>query len=209
VAGRVVEVDGFATVMGQGQVRGSHSRSRSGSSSLYQGEGGINASKVPRPRSKKSDTPPWWRVLLAELLGTFTLLCFGLGVNAQVSLSSDHDGSFLSINFGWGIGVLMGAYMAFGVTGGHLNPALTIACAVAGKVRWSSVPWFIAGQVVGAWLGAAAVFCIYYDGACGLNKGGGVSGLLRVLWIRATDACCGHVVACTQRSTTLTMAVEL
>ena len=70
------------------------------------------------------------REMLAEFLGTAVLLIFGLGVVAQTVLSRQTAGSMLSINICWGIGVMMGCYVSAGVTGAHLNPAVTIALAV-------------------------------------------------------------------------------
>ena len=47
--------------------------------------------------------------------------------------------SFLSMNAGYGIGLMIGVYMAAGVTGGHLNPAITLAMALRGKTSWLKV----------------------------------------------------------------------
>jgi glycerol uptake facilitator-like aquaporin len=55
---------------------------------------------------------------------------FGNGSVAQTALSKGTHGSFFSINWGFGIGVMMGAYISGGVSGGHLNPAVTLALAV-------------------------------------------------------------------------------
>ena len=69
--------------------------------------------------------------MLAEFLGTFVLIVFGVGVVAQVVLSHGQNGNYLSINLGWGLAVVMGIYVASGVTGAHLNPAVTLALASA------------------------------------------------------------------------------
>jgi glycerol uptake facilitator-like aquaporin len=70
------------------------------------------------------------REALAEFLGTFVLILFGVGVVAQVVLSRQTAGSFLSINLAWGLAVTMGCYVAGGVSGAHMNPAVTIALAI-------------------------------------------------------------------------------
>jgi glycerol uptake facilitator-like aquaporin len=75
------------------------------------------------------------RELLAEFLGTFILIVFGVGVVAQVVLSKKLAGDFLSINIAWGLAVTMGCYVSAGVTGAHLNPAVTLALAVNGSCR--------------------------------------------------------------------------
>jgi glycerol uptake facilitator-like aquaporin len=72
------------------------------------------------------------REAAAEFLGTFILLMFGIGVVAQFVLSGGKNGQYLSINIAWGLGVTMGAYVAAGVSGAHLNPALTLALRFGG-----------------------------------------------------------------------------
>ncbi|MBZ5560488.1 MAG: aquaporin, partial [Acidobacteriia bacterium] len=85
------------------------------------------------------------RELLAEFLGTFVLIVFGVGVVAQVVLSKQANGGYLSINIGWGLAVAMGCYVSAGVTGAHLNPAVTLALAVHRKLPWGKVvPYSIA-----------------------------------------------------------------
>src|SRR5215813_10404646 len=66
------------------------------------------------------------REMLAEFLGTFVLIIFGVGVVAQTVLSKGSAGTALSINIAWGLGVVMGCYVCAGVTGAHLNPAVTL-----------------------------------------------------------------------------------
>src|SRR3977135_600213 len=84
------------------------------------------------------------RELLAEFFGTFILIVFGVGVVAQVVLSKQTAGTFLSINIAWGLAVMMGCYAAAGVTGAHLNPAVTLALAVRRKFPWRrGVPYAI------------------------------------------------------------------
>src|ERR1051325_2129757 len=79
------------------------------------------------------------RELLAEFLGTFVLIVFGVGVVAQTVLSKGAAGSFFSINIAWGLAVAMGCYVAAGVTGAHLNPAVTLGLAVHRGFPWRRV----------------------------------------------------------------------
>jgi len=83
--------------------------------------------------------PALTRELLAEFFGTFILIMFGVGVVAQVVLSHQAAGTTLSINIAWGIAVTMGCYVSAGVTGAHLNPAVTLALAVRRGFPWGKV----------------------------------------------------------------------
>ncbi|MFN7944784.1 MAG: MIP/aquaporin family protein [Blastocatellia bacterium] len=103
------------------------------------------------------------RELLAEFLGTLVLITFGTAVVAQVLLSKEKNGQYLSINLAWGLGVTMAVYVAGGVTGAHLNPAVTLAMAMRRALSWRKVlPYWIA-QTVGAFAGAAITFILYRD----------------------------------------------
>ncbi|KAL0585958.1 hypothetical protein ABG067_004281 [Albugo candida] len=102
------------------------------------------------------------RECLAEFLGTFILLCFGNGVVAQVVLSQQNSGVYLSINMGWGLGVLFGIHCAGGVSGAHINPAVTTTLALFRRFPWRKAPFYILAQLLGAFCGAAMVLAIYY-----------------------------------------------
>jgi MIP family channel proteins len=101
------------------------------------------------------------RELLAEFLGTLVLIAFGAGVVAQVVLSKESNGSYLSINLAWGFGVTMGIYVAGGVSGAHLNPAVTLALALRRGFPWRKVIPYSLAQITGAFAGAATVFFVY------------------------------------------------
>lgn len=103
------------------------------------------------------------RIVLAEFAGTFLLLTFGDGSVAQSVLSNGSKGDFFSINWGYGIAVMMGVYATLGVSGGHLNPAVTVAMAAVGKLDYKKIPAYLIGQYTGAFLGAAVVFATYYE----------------------------------------------
>src|ERR687888_2830864 len=111
------------------------------------------------------------RELLAEFLGTFILIVFGVGVVAQVVLSKQTAGSFLSINIAWGLAVMMGCYVAAGVTGAHLNPAVTLALAAHRRFPWSKVLPYSLAQIAGAFVASAIVFVTYHE-ALGAFDGG-------------------------------------
>lgn len=101
-------------------------------------------------------------IFVSELVGTATLILLGCGVVANVVLTNTlgHNGGWLLINFGWGIGVFAGASVA-STSGAHLNPAVTLGLAVAGKIAWSQVPVYFAGELLGAFLGAVLTWLAY------------------------------------------------
>jgi len=97
---------------------------------------------------------------LSELIGAMILIIFGGGVCAAVTLnkSKSQSSDWIVIAVGWGLAVGMAALAAPGTT---FNPALTIANAVVGTLEWSLVPQIVAGQMLGATLGAAIVWLVY------------------------------------------------
>jgi MIP family channel proteins len=104
-----------------------------------------------------------FREMLAEFFGTFILIVFGVGVVAQAVLSSSAAGTFLSINLAWGLAVAMGCYVSAGVTGAHLNPAVTLALAVRRAFPWNKVAPYAIAQIAGAFVASAVVFITYHD----------------------------------------------
>ncbi|HEY7510553.1 MAG TPA: MIP family channel protein [Vicinamibacteria bacterium] len=110
------------------------------------------------------------REAAAEFLGTFVLIVFGAGVVAQVVLSGEKNGGYLSINLAWGIAVTLAVYVAGTVSGGQLNPAVTLAAAVLRGFPWRKVPAYVAAQVAGAFTASLVVWLTYreafdhYDG---------------------------------------------
>ena len=111
------------------------------------------------------------REMAAEFLGTFTLIMFGCGVVAQVVLSRQTAGEYLSINLAWGLAVVMGVYVAGGVSGAHLNPAVTLSLAVLRGFPWGKVAPFVIAQVAGAFVGAAVVYLTYMEAFTNFDNG--------------------------------------
>jgi len=100
-----------------------------------------------------------------ELLGTFLLIILGDGVVANVLLkkTKGNGSGWIVITWGWGMGVFVGVFTVAAISGAHINPAVTIGLAIAGKFPWSEVPIYILGQMIGAMLGASLVFVQYKD----------------------------------------------
>ncbi|MBQ0139762.1 MAG: aquaporin family protein [Kurthia sp.] len=99
----------------------------------------------------------------AELVGTMILILFGSGVVAGVSLykSKALGGGWMVVTYAWGLAVAMAAYIVGGVSGAHLNPALTLALATIGDFPWKDVPAYILAQVIGAFIGAVLVYFLF------------------------------------------------
>jgi glycerol uptake facilitator protein len=96
---------------------------------------------------------------LGEVLGTFALVFVGDGIVAAAVFLGAYDP--MGVGVVWGLGVMIAVYLAAGVSGAHLNPAVSITFAVFRRFpKWKVIP-FILAQVVGAFLGAAAVFCCW------------------------------------------------
>ncbi|MET9548987.1 MULTISPECIES: MIP/aquaporin family protein [unclassified Streptomyces] len=102
-------------------------------------------------------------IFIGETIGTAVLILLGGGVCAAVTLkrSKAKDAGWLAITFGWGFAVLTGAYLAGGVSGAHLNPAVTLGLAIEGGTKWSNVPLYLASQLLGAMIGAVLVWVTY------------------------------------------------
>lgn len=100
---------------------------------------------------------------LFELIGTAFLILLGDGVVANVVLNKTkgNNGGWIVITFGWSMAVFVGVYVSAAHSGAHLNPAVSIALAAAGKFDWSHVPLFMAGQFAGAMAGALLVWLAY------------------------------------------------
>lgn len=106
-------------------------------------------------------------LLVAEVFGTFILILLGDGVVANVGLAprlAAGGYNWETIAFGWAFAVIIAVFVVGGVSGAHINPAVTVALAVKRQFPWAHVIPFILAQIVGAFLGAAAVYLIYRDG---------------------------------------------
>lgn len=123
---------------------------------------------------------------LAEFLGAFVLSVIGIGASAQAALSADPNiqpggtGSAstavnLSAPLAWGAGVAMSVYIAGGISGGHISPAITIVLAVFRGFPWKRVPSYIAGQLLGFIAGSGVAYGLYrhaitiYEGGPGIR----------------------------------------
>jgi glycerol uptake facilitator protein len=103
--------------------------------------------------------------LMAEFIGTCIILLFGGGVVANVVLArtKGHGSGWIVITWGWAIGVFVGVFCAQSYSGAHLNPAVTLGLALAGRFAWNAVPGYMAAQLAGAFAGAVIVGLFYAE----------------------------------------------
>jgi glycerol uptake facilitator protein len=101
----------------------------------------------------------------AELIGTMFLILLGAGVVANVILkgTKGNNSGWIVITTGWALAVFVGVVIAGPFSGAHLNPAVTIALALAEKFEWRLVPQYVLAQLLGAMLGAFLAWVIYRD----------------------------------------------
>jgi len=102
-------------------------------------------------------------IAAAETIGTAILIILGDGVVAGVLLnrSKAQNSGWIVITTGWALAVAVGVYAIGGLTGAHLNPAVTIGLAAIGATPWDLVPYYLVGEFLGAFIGAVIVFLHY------------------------------------------------
>ena len=103
-------------------------------------------------------------IFVSEVTGTAMLLLLGCGVVATAILkgSKGEGGGWLLINFGWGLAVFCGVYVAFR-SGAHLNPAVTLALTITGKVTFSQSLVYYAAELIGAFIGAIIAWLAFKE----------------------------------------------
>jgi glycerol uptake facilitator protein len=129
------------------------------------------AAEVGRARPRWRRTI--WGELSAEFLGTFVLIAFGDGVVAMAVAALNQSGrgtaifvasgDWLLITWGWALAVTFAVYVAGGVSGAHINPAVTLALAVRRNFPWAKVVPYMIAQLIGAFVGAALVYLVYHN----------------------------------------------
>lgn len=103
---------------------------------------------------------------LAEFIGTTILLLFGSGIVANVNLKNtiaSGQTPWILITCAWGFAVFVAVYITAQSSGAHLNPAVTLGLAFAGKFNWASVPGYCVAQLLGAMLGSWLAYLTYID----------------------------------------------
>lgn len=122
--------------------------------------------------------------MLAECLGTFVLVLLGCGAVAVALAGLPGSGrqadsfgaaNWLIVAWGWGFGVVFGVYIAGGVSGAHINPAVTLAFALRRGFPWRKVVPYWVAQLVGAFAAAAVVYATYHPAIEAYDRSQGVA----------------------------------
>lgn len=102
-------------------------------------------------------------IYLFEFIGTAMLILIGNGIVANLVLKGTKgaDSGWVGISLAWGIAVFIGVFMSADISGAHLNPAVSIGLATAGKFSWTLVPGYIVAQILGAMMGNLLVWLTY------------------------------------------------
>src|SRR3954470_10020746 len=100
------------------------------------------------------------KIFLAEFIGTCLLVLLGNGVvpNVVLARTKGNGAGWIVITFGWGMAVFVGVLCVGQYSGAHLNPAVTFAMAYADKTTWANVPSYLAGEMLGGFIGAVLVW---------------------------------------------------
>lgn len=111
-----------------------------------------------------------WGEMIGEFFGTLVLMLFGDGCVATFALftnigannaATPFANEWIVIALGWGLAVMLGIYVAGAISGAHINPAVTLAFAVRGKLPWSKVVPYWVAQVLGAFVAALILYFVY------------------------------------------------
>jgi glycerol uptake facilitator protein len=103
---------------------------------------------------------PFW----GEFIGTGMVIILGQGVVSNVVLqkSKGYNSGWIVISFGWAMGVFVGVYCSAAASKAHLNPAVTLAFAVLGKISWGLVPIYMGAQFLGAMAGSTVAWLCFH-----------------------------------------------
>ncbi|KAI9565618.1 hypothetical protein GHT06_009410 [Daphnia sinensis] len=111
---------------------------------------------------KRFHVPSVFRAAFAEFLGTYILVVIGNGSIAQSQLTNGEKGDYFTINWGWALGCSLGMLVSANVSGGHLNPAVTMALALVRRFPWKRLPVYWCAQYMGALAASGTVLGVYH-----------------------------------------------
>jgi glycerol uptake facilitator protein len=105
---------------------------------------------------------------VGEMLGTFILVFFGCGVVASATLFSAHSGLFQVAGI-WGIGVTLAIYASRHLSCAHLNPAVSVAMFIAGRMEPRKLPTYLGAQFLGAFMAGWVLLAVFGDSIAGFE----------------------------------------
>ncbi|NXS14179.1 AQP10 protein, partial [Neodrepanis coruscans] len=111
------------------------------------------------------------RECLAELISTFVLILITLSGTAQKVTSFETKGDTLTAYLAGAVAVMVGIYIAGGISGAHMNPAFTIAVCLTNQFPWWKLPIFMVVETVASFLSAGTVYILYYDAIWNYSNG--------------------------------------
>lgn len=123
----------------------------------------VKARRIAYSESVGCDIDSGMEPFYGEVIGTALLILLGNGVVANVVLDGTKadNANWNTITLGWGMAVFVAVFSVAAISGAHLNPAVTLGLAIAGKFQWSVIPPYILGQFLGASIGASLVWLFY------------------------------------------------
>ncbi|MDA7979616.1 MAG: aquaporin family protein [Pirellulales bacterium] len=119
-------------------------------------------------------SPTLPRKIGAEIVGTFLLVFLGCGAVHSAVLTDSLTGLF-QVGIVWGVAIMMAVFTVGRISGAHINPAITLGMATWRMMKWREVPGYVFGQMLGAFLAAAALFVIFHDDLMAKEADKGVS----------------------------------
>src|SRR5947209_2978948 len=96
----------------------------------------------------------------AEAAGTFLLVFLGCGA-VHVAILTGALAGLWQVAVVWGVAIMAAVFIIGGVSGGHINPAVTVSLAVWGRFAWRDVAFYVAAQLAGAFAAAAVLFLLF------------------------------------------------
>ncbi|KAK3761208.1 hypothetical protein RRG08_022608 [Elysia crispata] len=123
---------------------------------------------------------PLLRECFAEFLGTFLLVTFGDGSVAQAVLSRGANGDQNTVAWSFGVGITTGVLVSGSVSGGHINPAVSLAMVCLGRLPLKKFPFYALAQYLGGLVASLFIYLVYTDALDNFDDGdrkvGGPSG---------------------------------
>ncbi len=132
------------------------------------------------------DSTPLSRKCIAEALGTFILVFFGIGTVHAAVLTGAQQGLW-QVAVVWGAVISLAIYATGSVSGAHMNPAMTLSFAVFRGFPWRQVPWYVLSPLAGAILGSALYQYAIAAASASLTKQPEKSSLQRAAWEELDD----------------------